>query len=1215
MTEGAQLEDLVADAQATGIDPAGPVTIVAATWSGAQAVELVYRDVHGNLRERLVFRSDEGAFRVAPRTARAWSFDADGHRFRLAAEARRIALAHLFDPYLALTSSLLEPLPHQIEAVYGTMLPRHPLRFLLADDPGAGKTIMAGLYLKELMIRGDAERCLVVAPGSLVTQWQEELADKFGLAFDIVTKTDLDAVGTTDVFATKPRLIARVDQLARRDDVVARLGTLDWDVVIVDEAHRLSAHFYGQEVRKTKKYLLGEVLGATTRHLLLMTATPHSGSEEDFQLFLALLDADRFEGRFRDGVHAIDPSDLMRRMVKEKLLTFEGTPLFPERRATTVQFELSAPEMALYDEVTDYVREQMNRADRLTAEGQGRRGNTVGFALTLLQRRLASSPEAIFQSLARRRKRLEARVVDEQQRARAAALRMTPSEERLSAVLSLDAGGDDVIDPDAWDDLDGAEREELEAEVVDAATAAATVAELEAEIATLATLEALARRLTTQGVDAKWVQLSELLSQTREMFDARGARRKLLVFTEHRDTLNYLVDRLRTFLGDASAVVAISGSTPREERRAIQARFTQDESALVLVATDAAGEGINLQRAHLVINYDLPWNPNRIEQRFGRVHRIGQTEVCHMWNLVAADTREAQVYLRLLDKIETQRRAYAGQVFDVLGEALSGRELRGLLIDAIRYGEQPEVRARIDQVIDATVGDRVRAAIERPPLATETLAVAEVDRIRTEMADAAARRLQPHYIGEFFAAAIAELGGSLREREPGRYSIPTVPPAVRARDRQIGTGAPVLTSYARVTFDKELIRAAGAPPAELISPGHPLLDAVVDLISERYRGMLTQGTVLVDDKDLSTTPRVLVLLEHAIADGRSTRHNEPLVVSRRFEFVEVPEHGEPRTAGSAPYLDYRPLREDEVSLVQPVVGAPWLRTGDGERGPKEAGLEEIGLDYAIEVAVPRHLAQVRLHTENRVDATLAAVRERLLRAVNYWDQRANELQLRADAGRTPQMNVDRARDRAARLAERLEARTAELQAERTIHALPPKVAGGALIVPAGLVAQLLAEAGAAFEDGSYLPDGSPTTEEGRRAVERRAVEAVLRAEEALGYQPVDLNVDEPNHPGYDIHSSEPAAGGALGAIRLIEVKGRIAGSATVTISKNEMLTALNEPDRFILALVSVSPDGPEHDEVRYVRRPFENWRPIQAFETVSVNRAWAQLWKSGSPPS
>lgn len=303
-----------------------------------------------------------------------------------------------------------------------------------------------------------------------------------------------------------------------------------------------------------------------------MTATPHAGKEEDFQLFLALLDSDRFEGRFRDGVHSIDPSDLMRRMVKEKLLTFEGKPLFPERRATTVDYQLSADEMTLYDEVTEYVREQMNRADRLVSEGQGRRGNTVGFALTMLQRRLASSPEAIYQSLARRRKRLENRIVEERQRARMAALGMTPQEERLSALLAADTANGNGLDLESWEELAGEEQEELETEVVDAATAAATITELEAEIRTLEQLEALARRLRRGGVDAKWVQLSGLLSTDTAMFRADGSRRKLLIFTEHRDTMNYLVDRLRTYLGDSEAVEYISGSTPREDRRRIQAR-------------------------------------------------------------------------------------------------------------------------------------------------------------------------------------------------------------------------------------------------------------------------------------------------------------------------------------------------------------------------------------------------------------------------------------------------------------------------------------------------------------------------------------------------------------------------------------------------------------------------------------------------------------------
>jgi SNF2 family DNA or RNA helicase len=1191
----AQLEELVAGAVVTGVDPAGPITVISVQWHGTQALTLFFRDAKSQPQERLVYRSDEGSFSIAEGTSRAWSFDGDGHLFRLVAEARRIHLAHLFDPYLALTSSQIEPLPHQIEAVYGDMLPRQPLRFLLADDPGAGKTIMAGLYIKELMIRGDVERCLIVAPGSLVGQWEEELVDKFGLRFDIVNRDLLDSAQAGDVFVERDRLIARVDQIARREDLVERLKNTDWDLVVVDEAHRLSAHFFGDEVKKTKKYQLGEVLGATTRHLLLMTATPHAGKEEDFQLFLALLDSDRFEGRFRDGVHSIDPSDLMRRTVKEKLLTFEGKHLFPERRATTVDFQLSAEEMALYDEVTEYVREQMNRADRLTEQGQGRRGNTVGFALTLLQRRLASSPEAIYQSLARRRKRLEARVIEERQKARAAALGITPQEQRLSALLadddrSLDPS--DGLDPDAWDDLEGAEREDLEAEVVDAATAAATVAELEAEIATLEQLEGLARNLRGKGVDTKWVQLSGLLSTAAEMFDAHGGRRKLIVFTEHRDTMNYLVDRLRTFLGSTDAVVAISGSTPREERRAIQARFTQDEDCLVLVATDAAGEGINLQRAHLVINYDLPWNPNRIEQRFGRVHRIGQTEVCHMWNLVAADTREAQVYLRLLDKIEQQRVAYQGRVFDVLGEAMSGAELRRLLIDAIRYGDQPEVRDRINQVIDETVGDRVREAIEHPPLAEETLAIADVERIRAEMAEAAAKRLQPHYIRAFFDAALSHLGGSMTEKEPGRFSIPSVPAPIRQRDRQVGTGAPVLTRYESVTFEKDKVRVPGTPPAELIAPGHPLLSATIDLILERHRGLFTQGAVLVDDADDGEESRVLVLLEHAIADARSSRTQTHTVVSRRFEFVEIPRAGEPRTAGYAPYLDYRPPTDDEVSHLRDILDAGWL----------DADLEAIGVEHAIEVAVPEHLARVRLHTEGRVDATIAAVTERLTREITYWDHRANELQLRADAGKTPQMNVDRASQRADRIAQRLQTRLAELEAERSLRPLPPVVVGGALVVPGGLLRRLAG-------DASTVESLAIS----RQEVEQRAVDAVLATEDALGWEPEDMNRIQRNHPGYDVRSTRRGTDGQLSDVRHIEVKGRISGAPTVTVSRNEILTSMNEPGRFVLALVEVSPDGT--DTVRYLRRPFEGRSEDFVFEVTSVNFTWSALWDRAQEPA
>jgi hypothetical protein len=395
----ARLEDLQAGAYIRGLAGTGTARIVHIEWFGDQAAKVTYEDATGAVRNRLVYRNEEPTLEVAA-AGRPWSFDGDGAILRLVSEAYRIRLAHLFDPYLAVHTSRIEPLPHQITAVYGEMLPRQPLRFLLADDPGAGKTIMAGLFIKELMIRGDVERCLIVAPGSLVEQWQDELYEKCGLPFDILTRDQGEAARTGNPFAERNLLIARLDVLSRSPDIQAKLkAAREWDLIVCDEAHRMSASFFGGEVKYTKRYQLGQLLGGHARHFLLMTATPHNGKEEDFQLFMALLDADRFEGRFRDGVHQTDVSDLMRRLTKEELLKFDGTPLFPERRAYTVKYELSSPEAALYAAVTTYVREEMNRADRFAAEGDDKRRQNIGFALQILQRRLASSPAAIHESL------------------------------------------------------------------------------------------------------------------------------------------------------------------------------------------------------------------------------------------------------------------------------------------------------------------------------------------------------------------------------------------------------------------------------------------------------------------------------------------------------------------------------------------------------------------------------------------------------------------------------------------------------------------------------------------------------------------------------------------------------------------------------------------------------------------------------------------------
>ena len=604
-----RLEDLQPNAAVRGILPDALVTVVNAKWFGSEALELTYKTPTGKVANELLYRHDEPRIEVVE-LGRPWSFDGDGALFRLVSEAQRIRLAHLFDPVLAVHTSVVDPLPHQITAVYESMLPRQPLRFLLADDPGAGKTIMAGLLIKELNARGDLQRCLVVCPGSLAEQWQDELYRRFQLPFEILTNDKLEAARTGNWFLENNLVIA-ARQTSRNEDVQQKLQAPDcrWDLVVCDEAHKMSATVFGGETKYTKRYRLGQLLSTLTRHFLLMTATPHNGKEADFQLFMALLDGDRFEGRYRDGVHTADVSDLMRRMVKEGLLKFDGTPLFPERIAYTVPYKLSNAEAHLYKIVTDYVRDEFNRAEALEND---KRAGTVGFALTILQRRLASSPEAIYQSLRRRRERLESRLRE---------LEVLQRGGQVAPILLPTAPALDSEDVEDLEEAPDNEVEAAEEEILDQATAARSIAELRIEIETLKGLEAQAQAVRRSGTDTKWRELASLLSEiftpgaiahhVAEPAAPYGAgaipppkpspHQKLVIFTEHRDTLNYLEQRVTTLLGRKEAVVIIHGSIGREERLKVQ-EFKRPEVRCCSPPTLPAAS----TQARTVVNYDPP---------------------------------------------------------------------------------------------------------------------------------------------------------------------------------------------------------------------------------------------------------------------------------------------------------------------------------------------------------------------------------------------------------------------------------------------------------------------------------------------------------------------------------------------------------------------------------------------------------------------------------
>jgi SNF2 family DNA or RNA helicase len=1135
-----RLEDIKKGVALLGIEPGQAVQIISTDPVG-EALTVYYKTKDGQLKEQMLFRSNEPSLSLAEET-RSWAFDAPGEEFKLAVEAYRISLAHLFDPMMAVHTSNVEPLPHQITAVYESMLPRQPLRYVLADDPGAGKTIMAGLLIRELLMRADAERILIVAPGGLVEQWQDEMYEKFGLSFTILSREIVENSLKGNLFDDYPLLIARLDQLSRNVDLQEKLKQTYWDLVVVDEAHKMSATYYGKKINKTLRFKLGELLREQTRHFLLMTATPHNGKEEDFQLFLSLLDPDRFLGRFRDGALKVDVSDIMRRMVKEELLKFDSTPLFPERIAESATYELSEAEAALYHDVTQYVREEMNKADRI--ENNQRRG-TIGFALTGLQRRLASSPEAIFQSLKRRRERLKGRV-DEVK---------ISSGERVNSTFS------EPIMDDPWDadeELTSEEYEQFEEKVVDRATASATIQELESEIHILEGLEEQARRLVQSKMDRKWDELSRLLQETPEMKEG-GRQRKLIVFTEYKDTLRYLASQIRSLLGSYEAVVTIDGGDRREERRKKQEMFRNDPGVRILVATDAAGEGVNLQNAHLMVNYDLPWNPNRLEQRFGRIHRIGQTEVCRLWNLVAAETREGDVFQRLLQKLETERQALGGRVFDILGEVFNERSLKDLLIEAIRYGDDPEVRARLLRKVEGALDtDHLQEIMRQNALCEEVMDAERLFAIKSEMEKAEARKLQPYFIQSFFSRAFEEFAGSLRPREKGRWEIRHVPASIREHSRRISYGRqqllPVVDRYERVCFEKEYVRLMdppGAPMAELIHPGHPLMEAVTDLVLEAHGLKMRRGAILLDPNDLGTVPKLLFIIDHSVRDG----NDENRTVSRRMQFLTIDPEGMAENAGYAPHLDLQPIDENEMDIVDDVLTSSWINND----------LEHLALSYATERIVPEHYNEVKGQREHMADRTLEAVQARLVKEINYQSGRYLKLQAQMQAGKDVRLNLENTRRTVDDLTARLNRRQQELKAERHIISATPVIAGGALIIPAGLLAQRRGE--------ETVVDAAA-----RKHVEMVAMEAVLAAERALGNEAVDVSAEK---CGWDITSWTEGQ-----ETRHIEVKGRAKGQTSITVSRNEILYGLNQADKFILAIVLA--DGETYEGPFYIRMPFDH---------------------------
>ncbi|MFV3386774.1 helicase-related protein [Pseudomonas sp. NY15364] len=1059
------------------------------------------------------------------------TFDAPGNEFKLALEALRVSHAHLFDPMMALHTSAITPLPHQINAVYEVMLQQQPLRFVLADDPGAGKTVMAGLLLKEMLLRGDARRVLIVAPGALTEQWQNELDEKFGIRCETLASGNAESSSSGNHFADHDLLIARLDQLARNQRHQRKLQEVSWDLVIIDEAHKLSAGYRGRTVSKTQRFLLAEILSRTCRHLLLITATPHNGKEEEFRLLLSLLDSDRFGGRHDADSPSSDLSDILHRTVKENLRDIAGNRLLPSRHAYTATYDLSPEEAALYCRVTEYVRAEMSRADRLG----GRRREAVGFALTLLQRRLASSSAALYRSLQRRRLRLEQQLE-----------KLPP--EGVDAYLWDVAGYSQLPDDldEAADELPPEEYESLAERIVNEATAASSRIEVESEIRALLSLENQAEKLLNNGTDRKWDELSSLLKDRLQLHDTSGRRHKLIIFTEHRDTLYYLLRRIRSVLGSVAAV-AIHGGLSREERRQVQQSFSSAPEVQVLVATDAAGEGVNLQCANVMVNFDLPWNPNRLEQRFGRIHRIGQTEPCHLWNLVARGTLEGRVFETLFAKLEVARSSLGGRIFDVLGQAFENRPLESLLRETIREGNQHATKGRLEQAVaQALDTGRLQGMLERISPANEP----DIETLKDKLTAAARNVPSPEFLCSFLGRALTHLGGEMTALDDGYFRIPTVPAAIREHDRLSGERQPpVLRRYERIRFDRQPASGGSAQTAEIANPSHPLVRTCANMLLERLRPCLERGSVLVDTDQAGGIPGVLMVLEHNIH-----RDLQQPPISRRIQLIRCDRDG---SVVELSWGDALELRAAPQSGTHPTDS--WQ--------PQE--IEELSVRTAEHLA-KEHLKDIEDSLTRQAESRTATLRRQMLEEIDLWSRRYLDLRLRPAGNRQPAMQEENARSLAETISQRLQAREEEAAATRHVAAGTPRVLGIAMIASPELLPK--------DSEHSFCADAVA-----RGRIERMAMQAVIEAERALGHTVHDVSAEK---CGWDITAICHCHGHPACIERRIEVKGRAKGQNTITVTRNEISQALDHPEHFILAVALIAPDD-RIDGPYYIRNPFE----------------------------
>jgi SNF2 family DNA or RNA helicase/DNA-binding XRE family transcriptional regulator len=1060
---------------------------------------------------------------------------------RLVAEGERLAYGHLFNPAFATETSRIDPLPHQRIAVYDHMLAQPRLRFLLADDAGAGKTIMAGLYVREMLARRLIRRVLIVPPAGLISNWDREMHTLFGLPFQAVSGVD---ARTSNPFVgpESDLLIVSMDTLAG-EQMFKRLGETNvqpYDLVIFDEAHKLSADREPDyRVRKTDRYRLAEALVGiaddharwhipwSTRHLLLLTATPHMGKDFPYYCLWRLLEPEVL-ATF-DAFNAFPPKARRQhfiRRTKEEMVRFDGTAIYPTRISDTLSYELTqglVSEQRLYDETTEYIENYYNRARMLNR-------SAARLAMSIFQRRLASSTYALLCSFERRLKKLDA-LIEAIRSGRLTAQALIAEQKRLGKLA-------DPLDDKTADDEtphDGEEENEsVEASLLDGVIAS-SLAELLVERAHVCRLLELAKQVYEQGQESKFERLVQILR------DPSFKDEKIIIFSEHRDTINFLVHRLEG-IGFSGQVAQIHGgmgtkpdlATGRSERDD-QVEFfhkpASEDGARFLVATDAAGEGINLQFCWLMVNYDVPWNPARLEQRMGRIHRYKQYhDPVIIINLIAGNTREGHVIKTLLDKLERIRKEmHSDKVFDVVGRLFQNVSIKAYMDRLLNHEDENALAADLDGKLTK---EQVQALEEREKklYGDGGDVKSQLPRLQQNLAQEAYRRLLPGYVRRFIEIAAPHMEFGIEGNLDDVFSL-----------RPLKTGAldplwPTLEIYPAEQQNRLTIRKSDSENTIFLHPGEPFFDRLRDYVCARYGTQAGRGGVFVDPSAAESYLFHLALVE---------------VVRQADE--KIPQ------LSNVECLDYRlvGLRQNaDGSLMETPI--EWLLLLVGGDGQASRGIAVLSRAREMKLAASAYLEKIislRMVEDHR-RSILATIPERLEFLKRGYTFQENELaSMRARFREKADQGDPRARGELTKIKERQD--LLHYQRELALSALerePDLIATGEI----SFIAHAL-----------VLPSGNPQDIQRRdEAVEAIAMQVAMAHEQAEGAIVLDVSTPEKariaglaDNPGFDLLARRPGS-----EERAIEVKGK-AQAGNVDISENEWAKACNLRDQYWLYVV------------------------------------------------